>query len=52
MGWGNFFSSITTWPIEAKFYVESPWDEGTKACSNCSGYMTKLANMPIYVKIL
>ena len=27
----NFFSSITTWPIEAKFYVESPWDEGTKA---------------------
>ena len=27
----NFFSSITTWPIEAKFYVESPWDEGMKA---------------------
>ena len=31
----NFFSSITTWSIEAKFYVESPWDEGTKASSNC-----------------
>ena len=31
----NFFSSLTTWPIEAKLYVESPWDEGTKACSNC-----------------
>ena len=28
----NSFSSITTWPIEAKFYAESPWDEGTKAC--------------------
>ena len=22
----NFISSITTWPIEAKFYVKSPWD--------------------------
>ena len=22
----SFFSSITTWPIEAKFHVESPWD--------------------------
>ena len=28
----NLFSSITTGPIEIKFYVESPWDEGTKAC--------------------
>ena len=27
----NLFSSITTWPIEAKCYVESHWDEGTKA---------------------
>ena len=31
----NFFSSITTWPIEAKLYVESLWDERMKACSNC-----------------
>ena len=45
----NFFSSITTWPIEAKFYVESPWDEGTKACSNCLGHMTKMATMPYMV---
>ena len=44
----NFFSSITTWPIEAKFYVESPWDEETKAFSNCLGHMTKMACMPIY----
>ena len=43
----NFFSSIITWPIEVKFYVESPWDEGTKVCSNCFGHMTKMANMPI-----
>ena len=48
----NFISSITTWPIEAKFYMESPWDEGTKACSNCVGHMTKMATMPIYGKIL
>ena len=48
----NFFSSITTGPIEAKFYVESSWDEGTKACSNCLGHMTKMATMPIYGKIL
>ena len=48
----NHFSSITTWPIEAKFYVESPWDEGTKACSNCLGHMTKMVTMPIYGKIL
>ena len=31
----KFFSSIANWPIEDKFYVESPWDEGMKACSNC-----------------
>ena len=48
----NFFSSITTWSIEAKFYVESPWDEETKACSNCLGHMTKMATMPIYGEIL
>ena len=29
----NFFSSITTRPIEAKFHVEPPWDGGTKAHS-------------------
>ena len=47
----NFFSSITTWPIEAKFYVEFPWDEGMKAYSDCLGHMTKMATMPIYSKI-
>ena len=27
----NFFSSITSRPIEAKFHVELPWDRGTIA---------------------
>ena len=48
----NFFSSISTWPIKASFYVESHWDEGMKACSNCLGHMTKMAIMPINGKIL
>ena len=48
----NFFSSITTWPIEVKFYVTSPWDEGAKDCSNCLGHMIKMATMPIYGKTL
>ena len=38
----NFFSSITTRPIEAKFHMEPPWD----------GRMTKMAAMPIYGKNL
>ena len=41
-------SSETTGPIEAKFHMEPPWDEGTKICSNSPGDMTKLAAMPIY----
>ena len=28
--------------------MESPWDGGTKVCSNSPGHMTKLAAMPIY----
>ena len=48
----NFFSSITTRSIEAKFYVEPPWDGGMKPCSNGSGHMTKMATMPIYGKSL
>ena len=37
----NFFSSVTTRPIEAKFHVEPPWNGGTKASSNGLGHMTK-----------
>ena len=43
----NFFSSITTRPIKAKFHMEPPWGGGTKACSNDLGHMTKIAAMPI-----
>ena len=48
----NFFSSITTRPIEATFYMETPCDDRTKAYSNCLGPITKMATMPIYGKIL
>ena len=32
--------------------MASPWDGGTKVCSNCPGHMTKMAAMPIYGKNL
>ena len=46
------FSSETTWRIKAKFYVEPPWEGGTKVCINGPGHMTKMAAMPIYGKNL
>ena len=48
----NIFFSETTGPIEAKFYMESPWDGGTKVCSNGPGHITKMVAMPIYGKNL
>ena len=48
----NFFSSITTRPIESKFHVEPSWDGGTKVYSNGPGHMTKMAAMLIYCKNL
>ena len=36
----NFFSSITTRPIVAKFHVEPPWDGETKTWSNGPGHIT------------
>ena len=48
----NVFSSETAWPIKAKFYVEPPWEGGTKVCINGPGHMTKMATMPIYGKNL
>ena len=45
-------SSETAWPIKAKFYVEPPWEGGTKVCINGPGHMTKMAAMPIYGKNL
>ena len=52
----NIFSSETALPIKliikAKFYVEPPWEGGTKVCINGSGHMTKMAAMLIYGKNL
>ena len=48
----NIFSSETAWPIMAKFYVEPPWEGGTKRCINGPGHMTKMAATPIYGKNL
>ena len=48
----NVFSSETAWPIKAKFYVEPPWEGGTKVCINGPGHMTKMAAMSIYGKNL
>ena len=48
----NIFSSETAWPIKAKFYVEPPWEGGTKVCINGPGHMTNMAAMPIYGKNL
>ena len=46
----NFFSWETAEPIEAKLYVDPPWDGGTKFYSNGRGHMTKMAALPIYGK--
>ena len=48
----NVFSSETSWPIKAKFYVKPPWEGETKVCINGPGHMTKMAAMPIYGKNL
>ena len=48
----KIFSSETPWPIKAKFYVEPPWEGGTKVCINGPSHMTKMAAMPIYGKNL
>ena len=45
----NVFSE-TAWPIKAKFYVEPPWEGGTKVYINGPGHMTKMAATPIYGK--
>ena len=46
----HIFFSKTTWPIKAKFYVEPPWVEERKVCSQHLGHMTKMAATPIYGK--
>ena len=48
------FSNIseTTWPIEAKYHMEPPWDGGQKVCANGPGRIAKTAAMPMYGKTL
>ena len=48
----NIFSSETTLPIKAKFYVEPLWEGGTKVYIKGPGHMTKMAAIPIYGKNL
>ena len=42
--------SETTWPIETKFHMTTPYDWLAKTYINCNGHMTKMATMPIYGK--
>ena len=44
----NIVFSETTWPIELKFHMTTPYDWLAKICSNCYGHMTKMAATPIY----
>ena len=46
----KIFFSETARPIKTKFYVEPPWEGGTKVCINGPGHMTKMAATPIYGK--
>ena len=48
----NTFSSETALPIKAKFYMEPPWEGGTKVYINGPGHMSKMATMPICGKNL
>ena len=48
----NFFSLAIARPIEAKFYVEPPWDWRTKVCSNGPGHVTNTTAMLIHGKNL
>ena len=43
-------SSPLKLPIKLKFNMETPYDAGTKVCSNGRGHMTKMAATPIYGK--
>ena len=46
----NIVFSETTWPIELKFHMTTPYDWLAKNCTNCYGHMTKMATTPIYGK--
>ena len=46
----NIVSSETTWPIELKFHMKTPYDRLAKIYTNCTGHLTKMATIPIYGK--
>ena len=46
----NIVFSETTWPIEIKFHMTTPYDWLAKIYTNCYGHMTKMATTPIYGK--
>ena len=46
----NFFSSITTGTIEAKFHVVPLWDGGMKAWSNGPGHIYTIKNVLLWNK--
>ena len=48
----NIISSETARPIEAKFYVEPPWEGGTKVYINGPGHMTTLSFEPMILSKL
>ena len=48
----NVFSSETAWPIKAKFYVEPPWEGGTKVCIMVQVTRPRWPPCPYMVKTL
>ena len=46
----NIVFSVTTWPVESKFHMTTPYDLLAKTYTNCYGHMTNLATPPIYAK--
>ena len=42
----NIVFSETVWPIELKFHMKTPYDKLAKIYTNCSGDMSKMADMP------
>ena len=41
--------SEATGQIELNFHIKIPYDKLAKIYTICSSYMTKMANMPIYI---
>ena len=48
----NIVFSETIRPIELKFHLKTACDKLAKIDTNCSGHMTKMADIPIYGKTL